>query len=215
MNGRAQIQTRLVRASGLQSSGLFFAPIHNEALRSLILTPSPKHLSFAWQGAEDDADHLKAGFSHSCFCSLLHDKRQHMVPLLSPSHGHPYTDALQTGVSIERHLSRIFPAHPRSLARRFSRARRHSAFCFGLPPHHAKTACWGPRIYAALRVSAFRKSFVQRTQKRFSEPSEKDTPTALGSGAHSRRFAQECPEGNPGKSKQEKFQWHFMKTTSL
>ncbi len=27
---------------------------------------------------------------------------------------------------------------------------------------------------------------------------------ALGSGAHSRRFAQECPEGNPGKYRQEK-----------
>ena len=33
----------------------------------------------------------------------------------------------------------------------------------------------------------------------------------LGSGAHSRRFAQECPEGNPGKFNQEKLTWHFTK----
>ena len=30
--------------------------------------------------------------------------------------------------------------------RGLSCARRHSVFCFGLPPHHATTACWGPRI---------------------------------------------------------------------
>jgi hypothetical protein len=35
---------------------------------------------------------------------------------------------------------------------------------------------------------------------------------ALGSGAHSRRFAQECPEGNPGKYKQGETQWHSTKT---
>jgi hypothetical protein len=38
---------------------------------------------------------------------------------------------------------------------------------------------------------------------------------ALGSGAHSRRFAQECPEGNPGKYKQGETQWHSTKTKSL
>jgi hypothetical protein len=38
---------------------------------------------------------------------------------------------------------------------------------------------------------------------------------ALGSGAHSRRFAQGCPEGNPGKYKQGEKQWHSTKTKSL
>jgi hypothetical protein len=90
---------------------------------------------------------------------------------------------LQTDVSVERHLSRIFPCLTRSLARCLSRARRHgtallrlrrpkgfrlSENLFGKPPHRTRT-------------------------KRFSEPSEK-APFGLGSGAHSRRFAQECPE---------------------
>jgi single-strand DNA-binding protein len=57
--------------------------------------------------------------------------------------------------------------------------------------------CFG---FAALRVSAFRKSLCNE-RKRFSEPSEK-APLGLGSGAHSRRCAQECPEGNPGKYNQ-------------
>ena len=65
MNGRAQIQTRLARACDPQSSGLFFAPIHDEELRSLIFAPSPKLRSFAWQGAENDADHLKAWLPHA------------------------------------------------------------------------------------------------------------------------------------------------------
>jgi hypothetical protein len=39
---------------------------------------------------------------------------------------------LQTDVSIERHLSRIRPCLTRSLARCFSRALRHLAFCFAL-----------------------------------------------------------------------------------
>jgi len=60
-------------------------------------------------------------------------------------------------------------------------------------------------LTGALRVSAFRKSLLQRakTQKDFPNLPKKRR-LALGSGAHSRRFAQECPEGNPGKYRQEK-----------
>jgi hypothetical protein len=58
----------------------------------------------------------------------------------------------------------------------------------------------------------FQKIFVQRTQKDFPNLPKK-TPLGLGSGAHSRRFAQECPEGNPGKYKQGEKSWHSTKTT--
>jgi hypothetical protein len=128
-------------------------------------------------------------------------------------HRHPYIGASQTGVSIERQFSRIFPAHPRSLARCLSRAPS---------PQGTKTVRRGPRFcgtarlcfgFTALRVSAFRKSLCNE-RKRFSEPSEK-APLGLGSGAHSRRCAQECPEGNPGKYNQGEKQWHSMKTRSL
>jgi len=99
---------------------------------------------------------------------------------------HPYKGTLQKAVSIAPQFSRIFPTFPRSLARCLSRALRHGAALlfrlsenlFGKAPHRTRT-------------------------KRFSEPSE-NAPLGLGSGALSRRFAQECPEGNPGKYKQEK-----------
>jgi hypothetical protein len=61
----------------------------------------------------------------------------------------------------------------------------------------------GTPDFAALRVSAFRKSFVQRTQKDFPNLPKKHAFGAWERGT-SRRFAQECPEGNPGKYKQEK-----------
>jgi hypothetical protein len=94
---------------------------------------------------------------------------------------------------------RIFPAYPRSLA-------------LVLIPRPA-----------ALRVSAsayqppsgFRLSenLCAKNAKRFSEPSEK-APLGTWERGTSRRFAQECPEGNPGKYKQGETQWHSTKTTS-
>ena len=59
--------------------------------------------------------------------------------------------------------------------------------------------CSGP---CALRVSAFKKSLCKKRKKIF-RTFRKRHRLALGSGAHSRRFAQECPEGNTGKSNKE------------
>ena len=92
---------------------------------------------------------------------------------------------LKTDVSLERHLSRIFPCLTRSLARCLSRARRHLAFCFalrapcgsGFPKKKSPCGC-GPK----------------NGRDFFFGASAESTPAALGSGAHSRRFAQECPE---------------------
>lgn len=44
----------------------------------------------------------------------------------------------QQGICAERHRSRICPSHPRSLARCFSRARRHIGFCFFWTPPPTK-----------------------------------------------------------------------------
>jgi len=79
-------------------------------------TPSPEDRTFAWRGAEDDAGHRRLWSSHSL---LLQPEQWQATEHGSAAvrlHGHPYRDAFQTSVSIERHLSRIFPAHPRSLA---------------------------------------------------------------------------------------------------
>ncbi len=100
----------------------------------------------------------------------------------------PWT--LQTGVFVECHLSHISPAHPRSLASVLTprpAARRVSASA--LPPY-------GLRLSENLCAK-------NKNAKRFSEPSVK-APLGTWEPGTSRRFAQECPEGNPGKYKQEK-----------
>jgi hypothetical protein len=98
---------------------------------------------------------------------------------------------LQTTAVVESQFSRTFPAHPRSLA-----------------------SVLIPRP-AALRLLLFPDS--SPNQMRW-VPTPENAPSALGSGAHShptthrscvgdpgisRRFAQECPEGNTGKSNKE------------
>jgi len=104
----------------------------------------------------------------------------------------PLASTLQMIVAVESQFSCIFPAHPRSLA-----------------------SVLIPRP-AALRVLLFPDS--SPNQMRW-VPTPEKAPLALGSEAHShptthrtcigdpgisRRFAQECPEANPGKYNKEK-----------
>ena len=104
----------------------------------------------------------------------------------------PPASTLQMIVAVEHQFSCIFPAHPRSLA-----------------------SVLIPRP-AALRVLLFPDS--SPNQMRW-VPAPENAPSALGSEAHShptthrtcigdpgisRRFAQECPEANPGKYNKEK-----------
>ena len=101
----------------------------------------------------------------------------------------PLASTLQMIVGVERQFSCIFPAHPRSLASVLiprPAARRVSA-----------------SAYAALRVSVFKKTLCNERKKIF-RTFRKRHRLALGSEAHSRRFAQECPEANPGKYNKEK-----------
>jgi hypothetical protein len=121
----------------------------------------------------------------------------------------PYIDVLQRGVFIERRFSRISPAYPRSLARCFSRARRHSAFCFTLTgalrvwvSKEKISGATNARLWPSKRARFFLRSLRRKTRLR---PWERGT---------SRRFAQECPEGNPGKYKQGETPWHATKTKS-
>jgi hypothetical protein len=164
-------------------------------------TPSPKDRFFAWQGTEDDGERT-TWFIHSL---LLQPNRWPASPSGSTAvrlHWRPERDgSLQTGVSVKRHLSRIFPTHPRSLARCLSRALRHGASLLRL---RRPTGYGFQKIFCAKNKNA----------KRFSEPSVK-APLGTWERGTSRRFAQECPEGNPGKYKQGETQWHSTKTKSL
>jgi hypothetical protein len=117
---------------------------------------------------------------------------QHERSVFASLRSRPSTSTLQMIVAVEHQFSCIFPAHPRSLA-----------------------SVLIPRP-AALRVLLFLDS--SPNQMRW-VPTPENAPSALGSEAHShptthrtcvgdpgisRRFAQECPEANPGKYNKEK-----------
>ena len=188
MRPQASIQTILAHsAQRTGGEGLLLVPDH--PVRRLVISPprqSPPLRPFAWRQAARDGS-LAVRSTHSLLLqpdSVASDQRVCVRAVASSSlHGR-----LQADVSIERQFSRIFPAHPRSLASVLiprPAARRGSASA--APP-------------CGFRLS---KNLCAANAKRFSEPSGK-APLGLGSGAHSRRFAQECPEGNPGKYTKEK-----------
>jgi hypothetical protein len=208
---RAHIQAILARISQPQREvGLLPAPTAPELeLCSSPSTSSPQNRFFAWQGAEDDGERT-AWFSHSL---LLQPERWEARANNSNAvrlHRHPESHrVLQTDVSVKSHLSRIFPAHPRSLASVLvprPAARRCSASHCVRPVglgFHTKIS---RATYARLRPKVRARFFFGASAESTSRPWERGT---------SRRFAQECPEGNPGKYKQGETPWHSTKTKSL
>lgn len=117
-----------------------------------------------------------------------------------------YIDALQVGVSVKRHspvFSLLTLGHSLRCFSRALAARRCSA------SHYVRPAGLGfqrknlPRLRPLVRGEIF--IFGASTEST-SRPWERGT---------SRRFAQECPEGNPGKYKQGETPWHSTKTKSL
>jgi hypothetical protein len=118
----------------------------------------------------------RCGWPTLCLLSGIHGQQQGSSAAAS-LRTRPFASTLQMIVAIERQFSCIFPAHPRSLA-----------------------SVLIPRP-AALRVLLFPDS--SPNQMRW-VPTPEKAPSALGSEAHSRRFAQECPEANPGKYNKEK-----------
>jgi hypothetical protein len=164
-------------------------------------TSSPRHRSFAWQGAEDDGERT-AWSTHSL---LLQPDRWETTGYVSTAvrlHRHPERRAvLDASVSVQCHPSSYFPAHPRSLASVL--IPRHIT-----PVRNERVP--GPR-FCGTSGSAFSGLLPQPDAL---GPRSRKCTFGLGSGAHSRRFAQECPEGNPGKYKQGETKWHSTKTTS-
>jgi len=158
-----QVRTRAVLARTSQrvpgDSSIPALANPSRRLRNWPSIPSPQSRPFARRDAEDDAKHWNA---RSTRYLLLHPEAWQATGYGSTAvqlHRHPYIGALQTSVSIERQFSRIFPAHPRSLARCLSRARRHGASLLRL----RRPVGFG-----------FQKILCATNAKRFSEPSEKD-----------------------------------------
>ena len=200
MRTRAMLARTSQRVRGDRSIPAFASP--SQRLRDWPSIPSPQCRPIARRDAENNAKHWNTRSTRSL---LLQPEAWQTTGYGSTavwSHRHPYIVALQTNVSIERQFSCIFPAHPRSLARRFSRA---------TSPRHAQTARRGPR-FCGLRASAFPGLLPQPDAL---GPHSGKCSSCLGSGAHSRRFAQECPEDNPGKYNKGELTWHSTKTRSL
>jgi hypothetical protein len=199
VNRRGQTRTMLTRTSQpRRAANLLLTPTAPALeLCNSPSIPSPPNRFFAWQGVEDDGERT-VWLTHSLVLQPDLVETRGYGSAAAWLHRHPERHAvLHASVSVKRHPSSYFPCSP-------------SVTRFGADPAPCGTA--------RLAFSAFRKSFRQerkgRRKKRFSEPSE-NASLGLGSGAHSRRFAQECPEGNPGKYKQGETQWHSTKTKSL
>jgi hypothetical protein len=165
--------------------------------------PSPKIRSFAWQGAEDDADHRRLWLTHSLLLLPETWQASRYSSTAVRLHQRPYRDALQTSVYLERQFSHIFPVLP-------------SVTRFGATPAPCGTARLCFDLTGALRVSAFRKSFLRRPQKRkrFSEPSEKDAAWHLGAG-HLASLRARVSRGQSGQIQTGEKQWHSTRTKSL
>ena len=186
MNRRVQTRTILARTSQPRRAARLLLTLTAPALKlySAPSTSSPRHRSLAWQGVEDDGGRT-VWLTH---CLLLQ-------PNWWETRGYGPTaawfpgilNAMQSFMQVFRYSAippRIFPAHPRSLASVLiprPAARRDLLF------RHSEN------LFGKSATTAERKDFPNLPKMR---------RLALGSGAHSRRFAQECPEGNPGKYKQ-------------
>lgn len=122
----------------------------------LCISPSPTvsfFRPFAWQGAEGGGRYQSVRLTHSLLSQPDLVASRHGTTAVRLRRRPERDEALQTSVSVECHFSRISPAHPRSLARCWSRARRHGA---SLLRPYGRPAGYG-----------FQKIFLQRTQKHF------------------------------------------------
>ena len=209
MSQQTHNQTRLARTSHLYIGADLLLALAASELEWRISpsTPSPQDRFFARRDAQADRDHPTTWLPLSLLLQpepWQANTRGSTTVLL---HRHPERHrVLQTGVSVKRHLSRIFPAHPRSLASVLvprPAARRCSASATppcgsGFPKKKSPCGC-GPLSGARFLSS---------------EPPQKAHLGTWERGT-SRRFAQECPEGNPGKYKPGETPWHSTKTKSL
>jgi hypothetical protein len=189
-----QLFTTLTRTSfSRRQVGLLLAVTNPE--RMVCVSPttlSPGSRFFAWRDAHNDAGQT-VQFPHA----------QHLQPDLAAStddrvgtwlHRHPERRrVLQSSVSVKRHLSCIFPAHPRSLASVLiprPAARRVSAF------------------------TAFRKSFRQNSAQDADEKIfrtfRKSAAWHLGAG-HLASLRARVSRGQSGQIQGET-QWHSTKT---
>lgn len=216
MSSQVRERAMLVRISQRMRGGGSFSALAGTSLGSSNWPsiPSPQDRPFAWRDAEDDARHWKVWFTHS--------------PLLQPEewqatvhrcvavglHRHPYRKAFQTGVSIERQFSCIFPAHPRSLASVLIPRPAALRVSASHGPERQRGNARGGSGPCALRVSAFRKSLCSERKKIF-RTFRKRRRLALGAGHTRVASRKSVPRVIRANTTKEKTSWHSTKTRSL
>jgi hypothetical protein len=149
------------------------------------------------------------GSPTACFCSRKSGERARVVSLLSGCTG--ILNAMQPFMQVFPYSAispRIFPAHPRSLASVL--IPRPAALAVLL-----RTSC-ALRVWVSKQKSTAQQArgYGPECGRDFSSEPPQKARLRPWERAHSRRFAQECPEGNPGKYKQGETRWHSTKTTS-
>jgi hypothetical protein len=161
--------------------------------------PSPQLMPFAWRDAEGDAKHWNLRSTRSL---LLQPETWQTTGHGSTAvwlHRHPYIGALQTGVYLERQFSRIFPAHPRSLASVLiprPAARRVSA------SHSVRPV--------GFRLS---KNLLCNERKKIFRTFRKRRRLALGAGHTRVASRKSVPRVIRANTTKEKTSWHSTKTT--
>jgi hypothetical protein len=188
VNQHAQIRKMQMCISQPQEDRTVFCHADRERLLCILLsTPSPGNRSFAWQ-ANAMRRCGEYGSSTPCFCSWENGRRGSTVSLLVG------------GIGILRSMPsrQAFPSSADSPV--FSLLTSGHSLGAGPAPGGASMFCFKPFGSGFPTTNFPRKGHAGNF---LPDPPQK-AHLGLGSGAHSRRFAQECPGGNPGKYKQEK-----------
>lgn len=201
MSGRAQMRAMPKRTSQILRGDDLILALAGPTRRvcNWPSTPSPQYRFLSRRG-RDDASFREPWSTH--FLLLQQETGQAIKRRVSVArlHRHPYIGALQTSVSIELQFSRISPAFPRSLASVL--IPRPAALGVLLrSPWRTPSGSGFPNKNLPRNIRA---AAAQTAGEIFLRSLRRKHAFGLGSGAHSRRCAQECPEGNSGKYTQEK-----------
>ncbi len=195
MNSRA-LMTTVPRIPQQKREACSAAALTSSALSAIRAhsASSPEDRSVAWQGRESDAMSLEEHDSPTLCLSIgICGRRQRRVPLHPGCDGVLMETPFSRNVSVVGHLSRIFPAPPRSLARCLSRALRHVDVLLRL--RRPAGLGFQTKNLPAAAAPAGRDFFFGASAESTSRPWERGTLASLRAGVS---------RGQSGKYKQEK-----------
>jgi len=208
MSQQTHNQTRLARTSHLYIGADLLLALASELQWHISPSPPPPISRFsAWRRTEDDGDHPATWLTHSLLLQPEPWQANTRGSTTVRLHRHPERHrVLQTGVSVKRHLSRIFPAPPRSLAS-------------ALVPRPSARRCSASHYVRPAGLGFQRKNLPAAAAQSTGEifvfgASAESTSRHLGAG-HLASLRAGVSRGQSGKYKQGETPWHSTKTKSL